>query len=215
MRVTSVNVSMGRTISWRGREVTTGIFKEPVPGRVMLRTLGVDGDRQADLTVHGGEYKAVYSYAVEHYTWWHAELGRALQPGTFGENLTIEGIDESDIAIGDRFSVGGALLEAVQPRLPCYKIGVRFDDAGMVRRFMKAARFGTYFRVLQEGDVGVGDEMTRIHRDAAGVQVVALTSMLDARSWDEDLVLRALRVDALPPSWREHLMQVYDVPADP
>lgn len=208
MRVVSVNVSLGRTIQWRGREVHTGIFKEPVTGRVMIRRANVDGDRQSDLTVHGGEFKAVYAYASEHYAWWSRELERELPPGMFGENLTIDGLDESAVAIGDRFAVGGAVLEAVQPRLPCYKLGIRFEDALMPRRFMRAGRPGIYFRVVEEGDVGAGDPVTRTYEEPHRISVAALVSLLRLETRDPELARRVLDVPALPPSWRELLHAV-------
>ena len=177
MRVASVNISAGTLIEWQGRRVLTGIFKNPVADRVRVRKLGLDGDRQADLTVHGGELKAVYSYSVDNYEWWNRELGRVLPPGMFGENLTIDGLDEETVAVGDRFSIGSTVLEAVQPRLPCYKLGVRFGDPLMVKRFMRSGRFGTYFRVLTEGDVGVGDAVRLVHHDRASVPVASLVNL--------------------------------------
>jgi len=177
MRVVSVNVSAGTIIEWQGRRVLTGIFKQPVAGRVHVRKNGLDGDRQGDLTVHGGEFKAVYSYSVANYEWWNREFGRVLPPGMFGENLTIDGLDEETVAVGDRFSVGTAMLEAVQPRLPCYKLGIRFGDQKMVKRFMRSGRFGTYFRVVTEGEVGVGDEVQLVHHDPVAVTVGSLVKL--------------------------------------
>lgn len=176
MRVASVNISAGTLIEWQGRRVLTGIFKNPVAARVRVRKHGLDGDRQADLTVHGGELKAVYSYSVANYEWWNRELGQELPPGMFGENLTIDGLDEETIAVGDRFTVGTIVLEAVQPRLPCYKLGVRFGDPMMVKRFTRSGRFGTYFRVMSEGDVGAGDEMHLVHHDPASALVASLVN---------------------------------------
>ena len=176
MRVASVNVSAGTLIEWQGRRVLTGIFKQPVADRVRVRRNGLDGDRQGDLTVHGGELKAVYSYSMANYEWWNRELGRVLPPGMFGENLTIDGLDEEVVAVGDRFSVGSAILEAVQPRLPCYKLGIRFGDPMMVKRFMQSGRFGTYFRVVSEGDVGAGDEVHLVHHDPASAPIASLVN---------------------------------------
>ena len=177
MRVASVNVSTGTVIEWQGRRVLTGIFKHPVADRVRVRRDGLEGDRQADLTVHGGELKAVYSYSVANYEWWNRKLGRALPPGMFGENLTIDGLDEETVGIGDRFIIGSTVLEAVQPRLPCYKLGVRFGDAMMVRHFMQSGRFGTYFRVVSEGDIGAGDEVHLVYHDPASVPVASLANL--------------------------------------
>ncbi len=176
MRVVSVNVSAGTVIEWQGRRVLTGIFKRPVAGRVRVGREGLAGDRQADLTVHGGELKAVYSYSVASYEWWNQELGRTLPPGMFGENLTIDGLDDETVAIGDRFTIGTTVLEAVQPRLPCYKLGIRFGDMTMVQRFMRSRRFGTYFRVVGEGDLGVGDEVHLVYHDPASAPIVSLVN---------------------------------------
>jgi MOSC domain-containing protein YiiM len=177
MHLVSVNVSAGTIIEWQGRRVLTGIFKQPVAERVHVRRSGLDGDRQGDRTVHGGQLKAVYSYSVANYEWWNRELGRVLPPGMFGENLTIVGLDEEAIAVGDRFSVGTAILEAVQPRLPCYKLGLRFGDQRMVKRFRHSGRFGTYFRVVTEGDVGAGDEVHLVHHDPASVLIASLVNL--------------------------------------
>lgn len=182
MRVRSVNVSAGTLIEWQGRRVLTGIFKRPVSGRVRVHALGLDGDRQGDLTVHGGTFKAVYSYSSINYDWWARELGRELPDGMFGENLTIDGLDESAVVVGERFAIGSTILEAVQPCRPCYKLGVRFGDLGMVKRFMESGRYGTYYRVIEEGDIGAGDEVRRIHRDPASIAVVSLFTHHASRS---------------------------------
>lgn len=176
MHVLSVNLSAGSIIEWQGRRILTGIFKKPVPNRVRVQKLGLDGDRQGDLTVHGGELKAVYAYSAANYEWWNHELGRVLPPGMFGENITIDGLDEGAIGVGDRFSIGTTILEAVQPRLPCYKLGLRFGDQMMVKRFMRSGRFGTYFRVVTEGDIGVGDAVHLVHHDPASVLVTSLVN---------------------------------------
>src|SRR5438876_4418527 len=163
MKIISLNVGMPRDVIWHGRSVTTGIFKEPVAGRVALRKLNLDGDGQADLRVHGGEYKAVYCYPVEHYEYWKKELpGRELPMGMFGENFTIDGIAavgatsglaEDAVHLGDQFSIGSAEAVVTQPRLPCYKLGVRFGSDDMVRRFMVSGRTGFYVAVTREGRV--------------------------------------------------------------
>src|SRR5438093_950138 len=153
-RVVSVNVSLPKTVEWRGRKVTTAIFKEPVEGRIRIRRTGLVGDRQADPSVHGGPTKAVYAYPSEHYPLWRRELGRADLPwGSFGENLTTEGLDERTLRVGDRLRVGSAVLEVTQPRMPCYKLGIRFGRLDMVRRFLASGRSGFYLAVHEEGDV--------------------------------------------------------------
>ena len=159
VRVVSVNVGRPRVVGWHGRQVETAIWKEPVAGRVAVRGENLIGDGQADRRVHGGRDKAVYSYAIEDYEWWSERLGRPLEPGTFGENLTVRGVDLSATEIGSRWRVGSACLEVTQPRFPCFKLGIRMGDAGFVQEFEQAARFGAYLRILEEGDVGAGDEV--------------------------------------------------------
>src|SRR5580700_10135622 len=158
MKIVSVNVGAPRTVYWGDREVTTGIFKEPVKGPVMLRRLNLDGDRQADLENHGGRAKAVYAYPSEHYQIWRKELpGLELSWGAFGENLTTEGLKEETTYIGDHFRVGQALVMVTQPRIPCYKLGLRLGRDDIVKRFLESNRSGIYFSVLEEGMVKAGD----------------------------------------------------------
>ena len=184
MRVISVNVGLPREVTWHGSSVSTGIFKEPVDGRVALRKLNLEGDGQADLTVHGGEYKAVYCYPLEHYEYWKKELpGRELPMGVFGENFTLDdsprevgsseaaGLPEERVHLGDRFEVGSAEVVVTQPRLPCYKLGIRFESDDMVRRFLASGRTGFYLAVTREGEVGAGDEMKFLSRDPNGVSI--------------------------------------------
>jgi MOSC domain-containing protein YiiM len=166
MKLVSLNTGLPREVPWHGRIVTTGIFKQPVAGRVALRKLNLDGDRQADLSVHGGEFKAVYCYPLVHYDYWKKELpGRDLPMGMFGENFTIDGVLENSVHLGDQLSVGSAEAVVTQPRLPCYKLGVRFQSDDMVRRFLASGRTGFYFAVIREGEVGAGDEINLIARD--------------------------------------------------
>src|SRR5215472_16640755 len=160
MKLISVNVGLPREVTWYNTIVTTGIFKQPVSGHVVLRKLNLHGARQADLSVHGGEYKAVYCYPVEHYAYWKKELpGRDLPFATFGENFTTEGLLEDSVHLGDRFTVGSAEVVVTQPRLPCYKLGVRFESDEMVKRFLASARTGFYLKVTRGGEVGAGDEI--------------------------------------------------------
>jgi len=172
MHVVSVNVGLPRVVEWQGRQVQTAIWKEPVDGRVAIRGVNVLGDGQADLRVHGGRDKAVYSYAVEDYAWWSDQVGRELGPGTFGENLTTEGIDLSAAPIGSRWRVGTTLLEIAQPRFPCFKLGIRMGDAGFVKEFEHAARFGAYLRILEEGEVGAGDEIVVVGSGEPGAPTI-------------------------------------------
>jgi len=155
----SVNCGMPRQVPWHGRSVTTSIYKQPVEGRVALRTLNLDGDRQADLSVHGGAAKAVYCYPLAHYEYWKAELlGRELPSGSFGENFTVDGLAEDSVHIGDRFAVGSSEVVVTQPRIPCYKLGIRFEADEMVKRFLASRRMGFYLAVIREGEVGAGDD---------------------------------------------------------
>ena len=211
MRLISVNTGLPREVTWRGRKVKTGIYKKPVHGRIALRKLNLDGDRQADLSVHGGEYKAVYCYPLVHYEYWKRELpGRELPMGIFGENFTLDGPTEDAVHLGDRFSVGSAEVAVTQPRLPCYKLGIRFETDDMVRRFFVSGRTGFYLAVTREGEVGAGDEIALISRDPNVVPVSEITRLYTSRRYgsaDVAWVQRALRVAALPESWKEYFRQ--------
>ena len=215
MKLVSVNTGLPREVSWHGRMVTTAIFKEPAGGRVALRKLNLDGDRQADLTVHGGEHKAVYCYSLVHYDYWKKELpGRELPMGMFGENFTIDdgrdGLLEESVHLGDRFSIGTAEVVVTQPRLPCYKLGVRFRSDDMVKRFLASGRTGFYVAVLREGEVGAGDEIEVISGEANAVAVSEITRLYVAKRFGEAevrAVRRALRVEELPESWKEYFRQ--------
>ena len=208
MKIVSVNVSEPRPVMWRGRRIMTGIFKEPVEGRVRVRKLNLDGDGQADLSVHGGVDKAVYAYPSEHYPFWRRELELEDLPwGSFGENLTTEGWWEDEVHIGDRFRLGTAEVVVTQPRLPCFKLAMKFDRDDIVESFLEAGRPGFYLAVLQEGSVAAGDAMERIHEDENGVSVVDMIRLyLDKHGEaDPDLLQRAVRIEALPKSWRGSL----------
>jgi len=206
MRLVSLNVGLPHEVIWHDRVVTTSICKEPVAGRIALRKLNLDGDRQADLTVHGGEYKAVYGYPLEHYSYWGRELsGRDLPMGMFGENFTTEGLLEDSVHLGDRFSVGSAELVVTQPRLPCYKLGVRFQSDDMVKRFLASARTGFYFAVVREGEVSAGDEIKMLARDPNAVPVSEITRLYVAKSFtgaDLASINRSLKIAAFPESWK-------------
>lgn len=172
MKLVSVQVGRPRTVRWHSKPVSTGIYKEPMAGRIMLYRFNLDGDQQADLTVHGGTDKAVYVYPSEHYPTWRAEFPDLPLPyGMFGENFTTQGLDESSVHIGDQFRIGGAIVEVTQPRQPCYKLGIKMGDARFPKRFLTSGRSGFYLRVLEEGTVGVGDEIHRIMRDPEGMTV--------------------------------------------
>jgi len=211
MKLVSVNTGLPREVTWRGMNVTTGIFKQPVEGRVALRKLNLDGDCQADLTVHGGEHKAVYCYPLAHYDYWKKELpGRELAMGSFGENFTIDSLLEDSVHLGDQFSVGSATVIVTQPRLPCYKLGVRFQSDDMVKRFLASGRMGFYLAVTGEGEVGAGDEIKLIARDPNAVPVTEIARLYIAKRYGHDEVAsvrRALQVAALPESWKGYFRE--------
>lgn len=211
MKVASLNVGLPRELTWHGQLVTTGIFKEPVSGRVALHKLNFDGDRQADLTVHGGKHKAVYCYPLEHYAYWKKELpGRDLPLAIFGENLTTEGMLEETVHLGDRFSVGTAEVVVTQPRLPCYKLGIRFQSDDMVRRFLASRRSGFYVAVTREGEVGAGEEIKEIARDPNHVSIAEVVRLFVTKRYtraDAELVRRAEQVTAFPEHWKEEFAE--------
>ncbi|MBI4466759.1 MAG: MOSC domain-containing protein, partial [Acidobacteria bacterium] len=178
MKLVSVNVGRPREVDFQGRRVSTGIFKQSVSGRVRVRRLNLDGDAQADLSVHGGPDKAVYAYPVEHYDYWRRELaGRDLPWGMFGENFTTQGLREDDVRIGDRFRIGSAGLVVTQPRLPCYKLGLKFDSPEMPKRFLASRRTGFYLAVAQEGEAGAGDAIELLERNANSISVADVTRL--------------------------------------
>ncbi len=241
MRVISVNVGLPREVTWHGTSVSTGIFKEPVTGRIALRKLNMEGDRQADLTVHGGEYKAVYCYPLEHYDYWRKELpNRELPMGVFGENFTLDdgpgeensperageagerglpedagrmeeaGWPEDRVHVGDRFEVGSAEVVATQPRLPCYKLGIRFESDHMVRRFLASGRTGFYLAVTREGEVGAGDAMKVISRDPNGVPISEIVRLYTGKRYssaDVATIEKTFAIEAFPESWKEYLRE--------
>ncbi|MBI4780848.1 MAG: MOSC domain-containing protein [Oscillatoriophycideae cyanobacterium NC_groundwater_1537_Pr4_S-0.65um_50_18] len=208
MKIISVNVGLPREVNWKGRTVSTGIFKKPVTDRVMVRSLNLDGDGQADLTVHGGLEKAVYVYPFEHYDYWRTELPDTdLTMGNFGENFTTTGLKEEDLNIGDRFQIGSVELMVTQPRMPCYKLGIRFGRADMVKRFLASRRTGFYFRVLQEGEVVAGDTLALVSRDENNITVADITQLYTREKNDPELLQRAIQLEALPESWRDYFQE--------
>jgi len=211
MKLISVNAGLPREAVWHSMTVTTGIYKEPVEGRVALRKLNLDGDRQADLTVHGGEFKAVYCYPLLHYDFWKTQLpGKDLPLAIFGENFTTDGPLENSVHLGDQFSVGSAHVVVTQPRLPCYKLGIRFQADDMVKRFLASARTGFYLAVTREGEVGAGDEMKLLSRDPNAVPVSEITRLYIVKGFstaDGTLIRKALQVEALPESWKQYFRE--------
>lgn len=204
----SIQVGMPRNVPQDGQEVSTGIFKSPVAGRVRMRMLNLDGDQQADLTVHGGQDKAVYAYPSEHYPFWKKELpGVDLPSGAFGENLTTAGLLESNVCLGDRFTIGTAEVVVTQPRNPCFKLNLKFGREDMIKRFLASHRSGFYLRVLREGEVGAGDEIVRVHQDENCVSIADALKLYLRESDSSELRERALRVEYLPPSWRKEFSE--------
>jgi len=213
MSIASIAVGGPRTISWNGKEVVTSIFKTPVPGPVRARRHNLEGDRQSDLKVHGGEFKAVYAYAAEHYDWWRARLGRDLEPANFGENLTIRELDESGLCIGDVVRIGDAELEAAAPRIPCFKLGIRFGDPRMVKAFADSRRWGIYFRVAEEGQLAVDDTVTIVHRDPVRVPIPEIARVFLFDRDDAATMRRLAAHERLDPSWREWVSTTLAAPA--
>jgi MOSC domain-containing protein YiiM len=205
MKLISVNAGLPRVVMSNGEPVSTGIFKEPVVGRVMLRTLDLDRDRQADLSVHGGPSKAVYVYPSEHYDYWKHELPEMKLPwGMFGENFTSAGLFESELNIGDKLRVGSAVVMVTEPRMPCYKLGIKFGRSDIVRRFLASERTGFYFAVLQEGEVGVDDSFELIEKSERSVRVIDITRLYTREKHNVGLLRRVIEVEALPESWKSY-----------
>lgn len=205
MQILSVNVGQPRKIRTGNGPVLTGIFKSPVEGAVALREYNLAGDRQADLTVHGGPWKAVYLYPHEHYSYWAGELpGMELPFGVFGENLTTEGISEESVCIGDQFQIGSAIVQVTQPRMPCYKLALRFGRADMVKRFWKSGRSGIYFSIVQEGELERGDSFQQIEADPERVTVADVVRLFKREITNPEMFLRVMRTP-LHGSWKEEI----------
>ena len=203
MKLLSVNVSLPKEVPYMNKTTTTGIFKEPVSGRVMLRSLNLDGDGQADLKGHGGIYKAAYGYSIENYDFWKRELGRTdFRFGQFGENFTVEGMLDDTIYIGDQFRVGRALVEVTQPRVPCFKLGIKMGMPQFPKRFLASCRVGFYLRVLEEGEVGAGDIVERVKTDPERMSVREVCHLLYFDQKNLEGAQKALRIQALSPGWR-------------
>ncbi len=203
MKLISVNVGLPREIEWQGKTVTTAIFKTAVDGSVELRRHNLDGDRQADLSVHGGPTKAVYLYPMQHYAYWEKELPDCDLPwGSFGENFTTEGVDEETVFIGDQFRVGQATVVVTEPRMPCSKLMAKFGRVDMVKRFLKSQRSGFYFGVVEEGRVQAGDELERLSKHPDGLSVADVTRLYTSEKGNGALLQKAISVSALPESWR-------------
>jgi MOSC domain-containing protein YiiM len=208
LRLLSLNVGLPRQVRFQGELVTTGIFKKPVHGSVRLRKLNLEGDKQADLKVHGGVDKAVYAYAGEHYDYWRQELPDMSLPwGMFGENFTTEGMFEESVNIGDQFKVGTANLIATQPRMPCYKLGVKFGSMDMIKRFLASGLTGVYFKVMKEGELEQGDEIKLIKKDENSVTVKDIVRIYTIDKDDIQTIERAIKIKDLPNGWRYHFIK--------
>jgi len=207
MHIVSVNVGMPRLYTWKGSTFKTGIFKTPVNGRVMLRQTNLDGDRQADLTVHGGIGKAVYVYPSEHYPYWRSELPQETLPwGAFGENFTTDGLLETEVRIGDEYRIGSAIARVTTPRLPCFKLAAKFRRDDMIERFLRSGFSGFYFSVSEEGEVGAQDEIVLLDRDDSATTVAEVNHLYVSPSPDVAMLRRAVQTKALPESWRERFL---------
>ncbi len=210
MQLVSINVAQPVAVAHGDDEVLTGIFKQPVTGATAVRWMNLDGDGQGDLVKHGGTHKAVYAYSLDHYAWWQHALARDAMPyGQFGENLTIAGLDEAELCVGDQLQIGSALFTISQPRTPCYKLGIRFGDASMPQRFAASLRTGVYLRVLREGTLAPGDAVDVLAR---GRHQLSIRRLFDAYMKPDDaqarrLLAQALEVPELSTQWQAHIHQ--------
>jgi MOSC domain-containing protein YiiM len=204
MKLLSLNVGLPRLLAWKGNTFKTGIFKKPVSGRVMLRSTNLDGDRQADLSVHGGPNKAVYGYPSEHYAYWRIELpGQSLDWGAFGENFSTEGLLENQLSIGDRYRVGSSVVMVRTPRLPCFKLAAKFQHDDMIERFLRSGRSGFYFSVVEEGEVGAGDHFEFLGGEEPKLTIAEMLRLYASGSPDLESLQLAVQVKLLPKGWRE------------
>jgi len=205
MKLLSVNVGLPREIAWKGKVVRTSIFKAPAGGPVRVAKLNLEGDQQSDLSVHGGVEKAVYTYPSEHYQYWRKEPPTVdLRWGAFGENFTTAGLLEETVHIGDHFRIGSAEFVVTQPRMPCFKLGIRFGRPDIVRRFLHSGRAGFYFSVFREGEVTAGDSIELLKRDEQGVTVADVVNLYQRDATNQDLLRRASELPSLPKSWRDY-----------
>jgi MOSC domain-containing protein YiiM len=207
VKLISLNVARPRLMVYKGASISSGIFKKPVSGRIALRTLNLDGDRQADLSVHGGPYKAVYGYPSEHYGYWRKELPEMDLPwGVFGENFTTEGLTEEDLHVGDRLRIGSATLMVRQLRMPCYKLVAKFQRDDMIDRFLSSGRSGFYFSVEQEGEVEAGDSFELLSRNHDGITIAEMNRVIVRDRYNRGLLQKAIATPALPEAWREYFL---------
>ena len=214
-RLLSVNVGLPRDIVWRGRTVHTGVWKDPVQGRRRVGKLNLDGDGQGDLAGHGGEHRAVFVYQIDSYRYWQDQLQRSdFVYGQFGENFTVEGLPDDGVYIGDRYRIGGALFEVTQPRVTCYRVGIRMNEPRMAAFLTSSGRPGFYFRVLEEGEVGAGDEIVKIDEGKEQMSVAEVNALLYSPPHPRDRLERALQIAALSPGWRSSFTALLDSRSD-
>jgi MOSC domain-containing protein YiiM len=207
MKIVSVNVGLPREVVWKGITVQTAIFKEPVAGAVAIRELNLAGDQQADLTVHGGPEKAVYAYPAGHYNYWRKQLSDvSLRWGAFGENLTTAGLREDTLCIGDLLKIGSAVLRVTQPRMPCYRLELRFNRDDMIKRFLVSGRSGFYLSVIDPGNVGAGSRVEILDRDPDSVTITDIVRLYFGQARDPELLQRAMNVTSLPENWKTQLL---------
>jgi MOSC domain-containing protein YiiM len=205
MKLISINVGLPRRVQWQGKTVQTSIWKNPVDGRVRVSKLNLQGDEQSDLSVHGGKDKAVYAYPSEHYAYWRHRFPDLDFPwGAFGENFTTEGLLEEKVCIGDRFQIGSAEFIVRQPRMPCFKLGIRFNRPDMIKHFLESRRSGFYFAVLNEGEVGAGDPIHRVSRQEDSLTIVDIVNLYTKDSEMPELLRRAIDLPALPENWKDY-----------
>jgi MOSC domain-containing protein YiiM len=214
VRLISLNVGRPRLVVYRGKTINTGIFKQPISGPVQLQSLNVDGDRQADLSVHGGIYKAVYAYPSEHYPFWRQEIPDVDLPwGMFGENLTTAGLSEDELHVGDRLQIGSSIVMVRQPRTPCYKLAAKFQRDDMIERFLLSGRSGFYFSVEQEGSVAAEDAFELLTRNQDAITISEMNRLFVREKYHQDLLRKAVHTAALPENWREYFAERLNQPA--
>jgi MOSC domain-containing protein YiiM len=208
VKLISLNVGRPRLVVYQGKTINTGIFKEPISGPVQLRTLNLDGDRQADLTVHGGPHKAVYAYPSEHYPYWRTQLpGVGVPWAMFGENFTTVGLAEDDLHVGDRYQIGSSIVMVRQPRIPCYKLAAKFQRDDMLERFLLSGRSGFYFSVEKEGSVAGGDAFELLKREPDAITISEMNRLFVREKYNQNLLRKAIQTAALPETWREYLAE--------
>jgi MOSC domain-containing protein YiiM len=211
VKLVALNVARPRLVVYKGKTINTGIFKLPVSGPLRLRTLNLDGDRQADLSVHGGPYKAVYGYPAEHYPFWRQELpGVDLPWGMFGENFTTTGLAEDELHVGDRFQIGSSIVMVRQPRTPCHKLAAKFQRDDILERFLLSGRSGFYFSVEQEGSVAEGDAFQLLERNQEGITISEMNRLFVREKYNPELLRKAIGTAALPEDWREYFSERWD-----